>query len=283
MQKQLKVSAIKDGTVIDHIPTKALFKVIKILKLEDCSQMVTFGNNLDSKAMGAKAIIKIANRYFADEEVNKIALVAPSATLIEIRNFAVASKTVVQVPNEIVSIVKCFNPNCITNHENIVTQFNVISKDELKLQFIGPFLWFVNYITDKYKPFTQRSLSIKTDSVESSGLVDFMIATGKSRPKEPFFFLHEYKQQHPSKKNDPLGQLLIAMVAAQEKNGNNHPIYGVIVEGRYWYFVVLHNKEYVVSPSYDATKEEIFQIYAILCKVKDYIELILSENKYPLS
>ncbi len=167
--------------------------------------------------------------------------------------------------------------------EQLSNNVDAWNEDELKLQFIGPFLWFVNYITDKYKPFTQRSLSIKTDSVESSGLVDFMIATGKSRPKEPFFFLHEYKQQHPSKKNDPLGQLLIAMVAAQEKNGNNHPIYGVIVEGRYWYFVVLHNKEYVVSPSYDATKEEIFQIYAILCKVKDYIELILSENKYPLS
>ena len=73
MEKHLKVSAIKDGTVIDHIPTKALFKVIKILKLEDCSQMVTFGNNLDSRAMGAKAIIKI-NRLESENKELKINL-----------------------------------------------------------------------------------------------------------------------------------------------------------------------------------------------------------------
>ena len=98
MEKHLKVSAIKDGTVIDHIPTNALFKVIRILKLEECIQMVTFGNNLDSKAMGRKAIIKIANRYFADEEVNKIALVAPYAKLNTIRDYKVIEKRVVETP-----------------------------------------------------------------------------------------------------------------------------------------------------------------------------------------
>jgi len=81
MEKQLQVNAIKDGTVIDHIPTNALFRVIKILKIEDTSNMVTFGNNLDSGLMGFKAIIKVANRFFEDAEVNKIALVAPHAKL----------------------------------------------------------------------------------------------------------------------------------------------------------------------------------------------------------
>ncbi len=134
MEKHLKVSAIKDGTVIDHIPTKALFKVIKILKLEDCSQMVTFGNNLDSRAMGAKAIIKIANRFFADEEVNKIALVAPHAKLNTIRDYEVIEKRVVETPGDIKGIVHCFNPKCITNAENITTRFEVLSDKPITLK-----------------------------------------------------------------------------------------------------------------------------------------------------
>lgn len=134
MQKHLKVSAIKDGTVIDHIPTKALFKVIKILKLEGCSQMVTFGNNLDSKAMGTKAIIKVANRYFADEEVNKIALVAPRAKLNIIREYEVVEKKVVEIPKEIKGIVHCFNPKCITNGEKVPTRFEILSDRPIALK-----------------------------------------------------------------------------------------------------------------------------------------------------
>jgi aspartate carbamoyltransferase regulatory subunit len=134
MEKHLKVSAIKDGTVIDHIPTKALFKVIKILQLEECSQMVTFGNNLDSKAMGTKAIIKIANRFFADEVVNKIALVAPHAKLNTIRDYKVIEKRVVEIPKEIIGIVKCFNPVCITNAESITTRFDVLASKPIELK-----------------------------------------------------------------------------------------------------------------------------------------------------
>ena len=134
MEKHLKVSAIKDGTVIDHIPTKALFKVIKILKLEECSQMVTFGNNLDSRAMGTKAIIKIANRFFAGEEVNRIALVAPHAKLNTIRDYKVVEKSVVETPKEIKGIVHCFNPKCIANAENIITRFEVISDKPIAMK-----------------------------------------------------------------------------------------------------------------------------------------------------
>ncbi len=161
--------------------------------------------------------------------------------------------------------------------EQISDNINTWNEDELKMQFIGPLLSLINYNTAKYKSFTQRSLTLKTDTVETSGLVDYMIATGKSKPKEPFFFLHEYKQQHPSKKNDPLGQLLIAMVAAQDKNANSHPVYGVLIEGRLWYFLILQKNEYAVSRGFDATENDIYQIYAILCKVKDYIEEILSK------
>jgi aspartate carbamoyltransferase regulatory subunit len=134
MEKQLKVNAIKDGTVIDHIPTNALFKVIKILKLEDSPNMVTFGNNLDSGLMGYKAIIKVANRYFKDEEVNKIALVAPHAKLNIIRDYEVVEKRLVEIPKEIFGIVHCFNPKCITNAENILTKFEVISDKPIAMK-----------------------------------------------------------------------------------------------------------------------------------------------------
>ncbi|MCE1198942.1 MAG: aspartate carbamoyltransferase regulatory subunit [Marinilabiliales bacterium] len=134
MQKQLNVSAIKDGTVIDHIPTKVLFKVIQILKLEDFPNTITFGNNLDSKVLGKKAIIKIANRYFEDEEVNKIALVAPNAKLNTIRNYEVVEKRVVKIPEEIVGIVRCFNPKCITNAENIPTRFQIINEKSIEMK-----------------------------------------------------------------------------------------------------------------------------------------------------
>lgn len=134
MQKQLNVSAIKDGTVIDHIPTKALFKVIQILKLDEFNNMVTFGNNLDSKAMGTKAIIKIANRYFEDQEVNKISLVAPNAKLNTIRNYEVIEKRVVQIPDQVNEIVRCFNPKCITNAENISTKFQIINSKPIEMK-----------------------------------------------------------------------------------------------------------------------------------------------------
>lgn len=132
--KQLKVSAIKNGTVIDHIPPRNLFKVISILGLDKVENQITFGTNLESKKLGKKAIIKISDVYFLDDEINKIALVAPEAKLNIIRDYQVIEKKVVEVPDKIVGIVKCFNPKCITNHENIVTKFIVASKKDVSLK-----------------------------------------------------------------------------------------------------------------------------------------------------
>ncbi|MDR1055152.1 MAG: aspartate carbamoyltransferase regulatory subunit [Prevotellaceae bacterium] len=130
MEKELKVSAIKNGTVIDRIPSKSLFKVISILGLEHCHNQITFGMNLESKHLGNKAIIKVTNRYFENDDINRIALVAPSAKLNTIRDYEVVEKRVVEVPDEIEGIVRCMNPKCITNHEKIPTKFKVISKND---------------------------------------------------------------------------------------------------------------------------------------------------------
>lgn len=132
--KELKVSAIKNGTVLDHIPANQLFKVIKILGLNDCPNQITFGANLDSKRLGKKGIIKIADKFFEEREINKISLVAPDAKINIIRDFEVVEKKVIGVPEEIVGIVKCANPKCITNHQPITTKFHTIyDENGLKL------------------------------------------------------------------------------------------------------------------------------------------------------
>jgi aspartate carbamoyltransferase regulatory subunit len=134
MQKELKVSAIKNGTAIDHIPSDALFKVIQILGLDKSKHQITFGMNLESKRMGNKAIIKIADRYFEDDEINRITLVAPHAKLNIIKDYEVIEKRVVEVPDFIEGIAKCINPKCVSNVENIKSKFKVIAKDKVTLQ-----------------------------------------------------------------------------------------------------------------------------------------------------
>lgn len=134
IRKELVVSAIENGSVIDHIPAKSVFRVVKMLNLEDTDTQVTVGFNLESHKYGKKGIIKVSNKYFEDEEVNKIALVAPTATLIVIKDYKVTEKRNVKIPDEIRKIVKCVNPNCITNHQQVATRFTVIDKEDLKLQ-----------------------------------------------------------------------------------------------------------------------------------------------------
>jgi aspartate carbamoyltransferase regulatory subunit len=130
---ELKVSAIENGTVIDHIPPKSVFQVINILNLNRIPNQIMVGTNLDSHKLGKKGIIKVSNKYFESEEINKIALVAPSATLIVIKDYTVVYKAKVEIPDRINKIVRCINPNCITNHENIPTKFTVSDKEELRL------------------------------------------------------------------------------------------------------------------------------------------------------
>jgi len=133
-QKQLKVSAIESGTVIDHIPADSLFNVIFILGLDKIPNQITFGTNLESGKLGRKAIIKVADKFFENEEINKISLFAPHAKLNIIRNYKVSEKKDVEIPDEIIGIVKCFNPKCITNNEDVITHFKVEDKTDIALK-----------------------------------------------------------------------------------------------------------------------------------------------------
>lgn len=133
-KKQLNVSAIENGTVIDHIPAQNLFKVITILGLERIGNLITFGTNMESHKLGKKAIIKIAGKFFEKDEINRIALVAPHAKLNIIKNYTVVEKQVVEVPDSISGIVKCVNPKCITNFEKVITKFSIVDKGMVSLK-----------------------------------------------------------------------------------------------------------------------------------------------------
>lgn len=134
-QKILSVSAIQNGTVIDHIPASNLFNVISILGLDRLpDNMITFGTNFKSDRLGKKGIIKISDKYFEDIEIDKIALVAPHAKLNIIMNYEVTEKREVKVPKNIVGIAKCMNPKCVTNHEKIATRFKVNENNGISLR-----------------------------------------------------------------------------------------------------------------------------------------------------
>ena len=134
MKKQLSVSAIKGGTVIDHIPSNATLKVVDILDLKGIKSIISIATNLTSKAMGKKGIIKIGGKNLTKEEVDKIALIAPNATVNIIKNYDVKEKIKVTIPSTINRIIKCSNPNCMTNNEKVTTKFYVLNKNPLKVR-----------------------------------------------------------------------------------------------------------------------------------------------------
>ena len=157
--------------------------------------------------------------------------------------------------------------------KRLIVNADAWNEDEFKMFFIAPLLSQMPLEIDDFKPFTQRTLSAKFPELdlEVSGKVEFVIARGKQRPKQPYFFLHEYKQER-RRENDPLGQLLISMVAARQNNEKKTPLFGCFVVGRDWFFVVLEEQTYSVSLACDATKNhELYQIVAILSAMPDIV------------
>jgi len=119
------VAAIENGTVIDHIPSEKTYQVAQLLGLQNLSTPVTIGYNLLSKKLGKKGIIKVADKFFTDEEISRLSVVAPNIVLNIIRDYEVVEKKTVVTPAEIKGIVKCNNPKCITNNEPMTTYFHV--------------------------------------------------------------------------------------------------------------------------------------------------------------
>lgn len=131
MEKTLKVLAIKHGSVIDHLPAGTALRIIKILKLDNHENTITTGINLPSKRQGKKDIIKIENKELTSDEVNQVALLAPSASINIIKNYQVVKKFNVSIPKELKGIITCPNPQCVTNHEELTTKFLTSSEKKI--------------------------------------------------------------------------------------------------------------------------------------------------------
>ena len=129
------ISALENGTVIDHINSENTLKVVNILKLnQEQEKMIMIGVNFKSKTMMKKGLIKIANKELSMEELNKIAIVAPNASIAIVKNYEIIKKSKLDFPKEFVGIAKCGNTNCITNHEPVKTHFKTISEEPVMVK-----------------------------------------------------------------------------------------------------------------------------------------------------
>jgi len=141
---------------------------------------------------------------------------------------------------------------------------------ELVEQFIAPVFNFIDFNNDDFGMFSERLIKGVIDNYELYGYPDAIVAKGRREPEIPYFCFHEYKKETENK-GDPQGQCLATMIVAQELN-NNIPIYGVVVKGDKWYFMILQGKEYAISKPYKSVDEELFEIVKLLKHLKIIIE-----------
>lgn len=127
-ETQLQVEAIKNGTVIDHIPAQIGIKVLKLFSMHKSNQRVTVGLNLPSSALGHKDLIKIENVFVSEEQASKLALYAPHATVNQIENYQVVKKLALELPEQVTGVFECPNSNCITHGEPVDSSFKVFAK-----------------------------------------------------------------------------------------------------------------------------------------------------------
>ncbi len=132
MTEQLAVSKIKEGTVIDHINAGKALLVLKILGISAGSkERVLMAMNVPSRKMGRKDIVKVEGKFIGEEELNRIALIAPKATINLIKDYEIYKKFRVVLPETVEGVLTCPNRHCITNsREPIVRRFNVSMVDD---------------------------------------------------------------------------------------------------------------------------------------------------------
>ncbi|ABZ75257.1 aspartate carbamoyltransferase, regulatory subunit [Shewanella halifaxensis HAW-EB4] len=125
MKKHLKVEAIEQGTVIDHISSGQGIKILKFFELSKGLQRVTIGLNLPTYSGGNKDLIKIENTVFDQKEANQLSLFAPQATINVIENFEVVKKFKLALPEQISGVLTCPNSNCICHNEPVDSRFSI--------------------------------------------------------------------------------------------------------------------------------------------------------------
>ncbi|MBI2484069.1 aspartate carbamoyltransferase regulatory subunit [Candidatus Uhrbacteria bacterium] len=124
--KTLSVAAIKNGTVIDHIPQGTALRILALLNLTSYPKIATVGLNLPSQSMKRKDLIKLEDREITQEEASQIAVFAPKATMAIIRNYAVIKKIPLRIPDTVEHVFLCHNQNCVTNKDRMSSKFRII-------------------------------------------------------------------------------------------------------------------------------------------------------------
>ena len=181
----LKVKSIKNGTVIDHITANRALNVLSILNLPDGETPIMLGINVESSDMGRKDIVKIEDRELSEDEVDKLVLIAPQATVNIIRDYEIVSKSQLKLMDEIDGVIDCSNPNCISNsNEPIESRFYVVNKkpvilrchycersmdyDDIESQFQG---WLLELI---HEVLSLKS-SCKTDVIDITSMLEDVV------------------------------------------------------------------------------------------------------------
>lgn len=124
-QSTLAVSAIQNGSVIDHIPAGSAVRLMKLLQLKTHPNTVTMGLNLPSKSMGKKDLLKIEGRFLTSDEIHEIAIFAPNATINLIHDFKLKDKFTATLPKAIKGLLVCPNKNCVSNGKDITSNFEI--------------------------------------------------------------------------------------------------------------------------------------------------------------
>lgn len=133
-KQELMVAALKNGTVIDHIPSDKVFDVVNLLGLTKIETPITIGANLSSHKMTSKGIIKISDKFLTTDECRRLSVVAPNIVMSTIRDYSVVDKKTIELPDTIRGTVRCGNPKCITNHEPMETVFDVVNHEKCILR-----------------------------------------------------------------------------------------------------------------------------------------------------
>lgn len=132
-QTRKQVAAVRNGTVIDHMNAGMALKALEVLGFPKKGAAL-LGIGLESRKMGRKDILKLENVELTKTELEKLAVFGPHATVSFIRDYAVVRKVSVKLPQSIAGILKCPNPNCVSNFEKIETRFHVETENPLDVR-----------------------------------------------------------------------------------------------------------------------------------------------------
>ena len=155
--------------------------------------------------------------------------------------------------------------------KTLLKNVNCWNVETLKMKFIAFILDMADYDVGQFQGIFEAEMAAIVQGHSLKVITDFTVATViEDLIEYPYFYFHEYKQKKNSK--DPIAQVLLAMLIAQEKNQDNKPIYGCHVIGELWHFMVIHGREYSIHKGFNATNpDELQKILLILRKFKDVL------------